>query len=56
MVEHVACKHEDLNSVPRPMKKLGIVACPYNPTTGQGRDRQILGACWPASVCCSVSF
>lgn len=48
LVEHVACKHEDLSSVPQTHEKAGhcgIVARPYNPTTGQGRDRQILGAC-----------
>lgn len=38
-----------------PNRKQDIVTCACNPSTGRGRDKQIWGACWPASpVECQV--
>lgn len=40
----MAWKHEDLSSVPQThVKKLGIVACPYDPSMGEAETGGSLG-------------
>lgn len=55
LVRCLTDKHEDLSSIPLNIHEKDMLANSCIPSAGETADRQIPGACQPASLAASVS-